>query len=337
MEIERNKSLKHFNTFGIDVKAKEYLKIESESALQKALLAYKNKEIFILSGGSNMLLTRSIEKLVLHIVIKGITTHAKENDRILITAGAGENWHDFVRYCIENNYGGLENLSLIPGNVGSAPIQNIGAYGVELKDTFEYCDAIEIRSGHKKRFYKQDCHFGYRDSIFKNSVKGKYIITQVTFNLSTANHKIDAEYGAIQKALEDANCTYPTIKDISEAVIKIRKSKLPDPSEIGNSGSFFKNPVVTLEHFEKLTHAYPDMPFYLIDQQHYKIPAGWLIEKSGFKGKRYGDAGVHKNQALVLVNYGLATGQEILDLAEKIKNKIKKEFNILLETEVNII
>ena len=337
MKIEHNKSLKDYNTFGIDVKASEFIKINSEEELIEILSIHKNKKIFILSGGSNMLLTKDIDSLVLYIAIKGITKIIQPNNSVLVSANAGENWHDFVQFCINNDFGGLENLSLIPGYVGSAPIQNIGAYGVELKDKFVSCEAIHIGTGERKNFTKEDCNFGYRNSIFKNELKGKYIITKVTFLLTTKEHILNTSYGAIENALKEKNTVFPNIKDISESVIAIRKSKLPDPSEIGNSGSFFKNPVITLKAFEQLQKLYANIPFYKVDEENIKVPAGWLIEQCGFKGKRWGDAGVHAKQALVLVNHNDATGQEILEVSKKIQETIKEKFDITLETEVNII
>ncbi|MHA7058379.1 UDP-N-acetylmuramate dehydrogenase [Aquimarina sp. M1] len=337
MKIEFNKSLKKHNTFGIHVNASEFLTINSEKELIEALSTHKEKKIFILSGGSNMLLTKDLNAVVLHIAIKGITTNLQPDNSVLVSANAGENWHDFVQFCIDHNFGGLENLSLIPGYVGSAPIQNIGAYGVELKDSFVSCEAIDIHTRNKKKFSKEDCNFGYRNSIFKNEIKGKYIITKVTFKLSTEKHILNTSYGAIENALKEKNITHPTIKDVAEAVIAIRRSKLPDPNEIGNSGSFFKNPVILKEKFTQLQKLYPNIPFYKVDSKNIKVPAGWLIEQCGFKGKRWGDAGVHSKQALVLVNYNNATGQEILELSKRIQQKIKEKFHITLETEVNII
>lgn len=338
MKIEKNQSLKDLNTFGLESFTAEYVNITSLDILKEALEHYKDQEVFILSGGSNMLLTGDLDKPVLHINIKGIETiQTDKEQKVLIKANAGEIWHDFVLFCVENNYGGLENLSLIPGYVGSAPIQNIGAYGTELKDTFVQCEAIHIKSGKKTTFTKEDCKFGYRNSIFKQEKKGQYIITSVTFLLTTTNHKTNTSYGAIEQELELKKKLHPTIKDISDAVISIRKSKLPDPKEIGNSGSFFKNPVVFTNIFEKIQEKYPDMPFYTIDKKFTKIPAGWLIEKCGFKGKRWGDVGVHQKQALVLVNYGNAKGKEVLELSEKIQKKVFEQFGITLESEVNII
>ncbi|WP_438425030.1 UDP-N-acetylmuramate dehydrogenase [Aquimarina macrocephali] len=337
MKIEYNKSLKKYNTFGIDVIAAEFAAITSESELDTMLSKNNKNPLFILSGGSNMLLTKNLDMLVLHIAIKGITVTEESDNYVSVSVNAGENWHDFVQYCIKNNYGGLENLSLIPGYVGSAPIQNIGAYGVELKDTMTSCEAIHITTRKKHIFLNKDCKFGYRNSVFKNDAKGEYIITKVTFRLTIKEHTLNTSYGAIENALIDQGISKPTIKDVSEAVIAIRKSKLPDPSQIGNSGSFFKNPVVDVNHFTRLQKTYPNIPFYKIDEEHIKIPAGWLIEQSGFKGKRWGDAGVHEKQALVLVNYDNASGNEILNVSKRILTDIKEKFDILLETEVNII
>ncbi|AXT63137.1 UDP-N-acetylmuramate dehydrogenase [Aquimarina sp. AD10] len=337
MKIAYHKSLREYNTFGIDVTAAEFLEITSETELKTILLKETKKPIFILSGGSNMLLTKNLDALVLHIAIKGIKVEKESEDSVIVTANAGENWHEFVQYCISKNYGGLENLSLIPGYVGSAPIQNIGAYGVELKDTFVSCEAVEISTGHSCTFTAKECKFEYRNSIFKNEVKGRYIITKVTFKLTKKNHILNTNYGAIETALATKKIIKPTIKDVSEAVIEIRKSKLPDPVKIGNSGSFFKNPVISSTQYLQLKNLYPTIPSYKINEESIKIPAGWLIEQCGFKGKRWGDAGVHEKQALVLVNYNNATGKEILEVSLNIKKEVLDKFNIKLETEVNIL
>jgi len=335
LKIQHNISLKQYNTFGIDVNAERFVEINSVLAL-KSLLAIE-KDLFIISGGSNMLLLSDIKKLVVFLNIEGIIIQETQENDVFVTANAGENWHDFVLWCIDQNYGGLENLSLIPGNVGSCPIQNIGAYGVEVKDTIHQVTAVEIATGKTRIFSNKECDFGYRNSVFKNELKGKYIITTVAFKLTKTTHKIFDGYGAIQAALKNANIISPTISDVSKAIIEIRSSKLPDPKEIGNSGSFFKNPVVNISIFNTLQLRYPTMPFYKISEEEVKIPAGWLIETCGFKGKKFGDAGVHKNQALVLVNYGNANGVEIYDLAQKIKATVLKTFGISLEIEVNII
>ncbi len=335
MNIQENISLKEYNTFGIDVNAKRFVSITSVYQLQQ--LIKEEKDIFLISGGSNMLLTKDIETLVVHINFKGISIDQQNHNDVYITVNAGENWHEFVLWCVSLNYGGLENLSLIPGNVGTCPIQNIGAYGVEVKDTITKVEAIEIKTGKLVSFSAEECQFGYRNSIFKNKAKGKYILTSVSFKLTKNNHKLNTSYGAIESELSSKGITNPTIKDISDAVITIRQSKLPDPKEIGNSGSFFKNPVISKEHFEKLQKNYPSIPSYVISDTEIKVPAGWLIEQSGFKGKRFGNYGVHEKQALVLVNYGDASGKEIYELAQKIQRTIKDTFDIDLEIEVNII
>jgi len=330
---KENISLKPYNTFGINVKAKKFVEV---NAVAELIYLLKNKEpYFILGGGSNMLLTKDIKNTILHINIKGIKVIKENKYSVYVEANAGENWHEFVLWNLKKDFGGVENLSLIPGNVGTCPVQNIGAYGVEVKDTIHQVHAIEIATGKKVSFKNNVCEFGYRNSIFKNKVKGQYIITSVVFKLTKQKHKLKYNYGAIQHELDHNGIDKPTIQAISKAIITIRETKLPNPKEIGNSGSFFKNPVVDKALFLKIQKENLEMPFYKVGTA-YKIPAGWLIEQSGFKGKRFGDAGVHKNQALVLVNYGNATGNEILDLAKKIQKKVKKLFYIALETEVNI-
>ena len=335
MTILENISLKNYNTFGIDVKAKRFVSIHSIVELQKLLS--KEKDLFLLSGGSNMLLTHDIEKLVVHIDIKGISIENENENSVEITVNAGENWHEFVLWCVENNYGGIENLSLIPGKVGTCPIQNIGAYGIEIKDTITKVSVVEIETGKIKNFTNEECKFGYRDSIFKNDQKDKFIIVTVSFRLSKKNHVFHTSYGAIEAELTTQKIGSQMLKNISEAVISIRKSKLPDPRELGNSGSFFKNPLISSTHFEKLQLEFPTIPNFKISETVVKIPAGWLIEQAGFKGKRFGNCGVHQKQALVLVNYGNATGVEILNLAKKIQKTILEKFQIELEIEVNII
>ncbi len=337
MHIEEHKSLKDYNTFNIQATARYFSSIGSIEDLKLALKSNIHPDIFILGGGSNMLLTKNIEALVLHINLKGIKIVSEDKNSVVLNVMAGENWHEFVQYCINNDYGGVENLSLIPGNVGTAPIQNIGAYGVELKDVFLDCNTLSIIDQSEKKFTKEECQFAYRNSIFKDQKKGKYIITNVTFKLTKNNHHTIIEYGSVKQELENSNIHPPSIKDISEVIIKIRESKLPNPNEIGNSGSFFKNPTINNIEFEKFNKNFPTAPFYKLSEFEYKIPAGWLIEKSGFKGQRFGDAGVHKNQALVLVNHGNASGKEILKLAEKIRTKVKQDFGILIEPEVNIV
>lgn len=335
MTISENISLKNYNTFGIDVKAKRFISINSVEELQQLLS--KEKELFLLSGGSNMLLTKDIEKLVAHIDIKGISIENEDENFVEVTVNAGENWHEFVLWCVNKNYGGLENLSLIPGKVGTCPMQNIGAYGVEVKDTITKVSVLEVETGKITSFSNEECKFDYRNSIFKTEVKDKYIIISVSFKLTKKYHVFHTSYGAIETELSSKKISNPNLKDISDAVIAIRKSKLPDPKELGNSGSFFKNPLITDKHFENLQKKFPTIPSYIISETELKIPAGWLIEQAGFKGKRFGNCGVHEKQALVLVNYGNASGIEILNLAKKIQKIILEKFEIELEIEVNII
>lgn len=335
MIIQENISLKPYNTFGIAAKARYFIEITSEEELQTALELKGYPEIFILSGGSNMLLTGDLERLVLFINLKGKEILEESESDVLIRVMAGENWHDLVLWSLEKGYGGLQNLALIPGNTGTAPIQNIGAYGVEIQDVFENCEAMDISSGEIHRFSREACQFGYRDSYFKREGKGKYIITSVELRLSKTNHKINTEYAPLKAALEQFDD--PGIGDIAQAVMAIRSSKLPDPKELGNSGSFFKNPVIQEGTYQNIKTSHPELPAYALEGGQFKVPAAWLIDQCGFKGKRYGDAGVHKKQALVLVNYGTASGTEILDLARKIQAAVKEKFGIQLDPEVNII
>ena len=333
--FQKNIPLRSLNTFGIAVTAKQFSEVTSFEEIKE--IVTHHKELFILSGGSNILLTKDIEKPVIYLNTKGIEIVDKNQESVWVKVEAGENWHEFVSWCLDKDFGGLENLSLIPGNVGTSPMQNIGAYGVEIKDCFESLEALEVCSGKIKTFNAEECSFGYRESVFKNNLKGQYIILNVTFKLTTKNHKINADYGAIRDQLRLNKVTNPGIGDISKAVIAIRQSKLPDPNEIGNSGSFFKNPVITLSHFKKLQTINPRMPYYRLSDDQIKIPAGWLVEKCGLKGKRIGDAGVHEKQALVLVNYKNATGLDILALAKTVQKAVLDEFEIELEMEVNII
>ena len=335
MNIIQNQSLKNYNTFGIDTNAQQFVSVNSISELKDILS--NNKEIFILGGGSNMLLTQDISTLVVHINLKGREIVEQNDDFAIVKAQAGENWHEFVLWCIDQNFGGIENLSLIPGNVGTTPIQNIGAYGVEIKDTMFSCEALNKKTLVIETFTNAQCKFEYRESVFKNELKDQYIITSVNFKLSKRNHNVSTTYGAIETELFHQNIKNPSLKDVSNAVIAIRQSKLPDPKELGNSGSFFKNPIVSNEIYEKAKALHPEMPHYVVSETHVKVPAGWLIEQAGFKGKRFGDAGVHKNQALVLVNYGTATGAEIVALSKNIQQTILEQFGIAIEAEVNII
>jgi len=337
MIIHEYFSLKNYNTFGIDATARYFVEVNTIDELQEIISDKDYPRKIILGGGSNMLLTDHIDALFIHVHLKGKRIISESADTVQIQVMAGENWHELVMWSLKNNFGGLENMSLIPGNTGTAPIQNIGAYGVELKDCFVSCEALRMVDQQLVNLNKEACKFGYRDSYFKNEGKDKYVITSVTLSLTKNNHKINSGYGAIEAQLESDSIEHPTIQDISKAVMAIRKSKLPDPKKLGNSGSFFKNPLVTKNEFEEFIANHPEAPFYRVSDVVYKIPAGWLIEQCGFKGKRYGDAGVHKNQALVLVNYNNATGKDILDLATKIIEEVRKKFKIEISPEVNLI
>jgi UDP-N-acetylmuramate dehydrogenase len=341
MQIHNNFSLKKYNTFGIEAKAKKFVSVHTKEELKSVLENHISKnsgeKIFILGGGSNMLLTQDIDALVIHVDLKGTTISKEDDDFVWVESQAGEVWHEFVLWTIDQNFGGLENMSLIPGNVGTTPVQNIGAYGTEIKDTFVSCEAINIKTLEMKTFTKDECHFGYRESVFKHEVKDQFVITSVVFKLTKRHHKINTSYGDIIKELENQNIVVPTLKEVSNAVIAIRKSKLPDPKELGNSGSFFKNPIISKVQFEKVQLKFPEVKHFEISPTEVKVPAGWLIEHSGLKGYRKDDAGVHKNQALVLVNYGNATGQEILALSRYVQKTVFDKYGIAIEAEVNVI
>ena len=324
-----------YNTFGIHAKARDLLHIKSVTQLL-AFLKSNSEPIFILGGGSNILLTKNMDAVVLRNEISGISLVSENEDCARVKAGGGENWHGFVEWAIQQQLGGVENLSLIPGTVGAAPIQNIGAYGVELKDIFESLEAVDLVSQQVVVFQKEQCDFGYRESFFKKQGRGRFFITAVTFRLQK-KPRINANYGDIQKILQAKGIANPGIKDISEAVIEIRRSKLPDPKVLGNAGSFFKNPEISAEAFTTFAEKYPEAPHYQLENGQVKIPAGWLIERAGWKGKRFGEAGCHEKQALVLVNYGNAKGQEIVDLAIRIQQDVMEKFGILLSPEVNWI
>ncbi len=338
MTINSHISLKPYNTFGIESIAKHFTTVDSIEHIKELLQhpIYHNHEHLILGGGSNMLLTKNIDALVIKNNLKGIEIINDSTDNVFVKCAAGEIWHEFVMWCIDKNYGGLENLSLIPGCTGASPMQNIGAYGVEIKDTFYELEAIHTLTGEVKTFSKSDCAFGYRESVFKHQFKNQFIITSVTFKLSK-NPTFNIEYGAIKQELDAMNINELNIKAISQAVINIRSSKLPNPKEIGNAGSFFKNPEVYATTYENLKTSFHNLVAYPLENGHYKLAAGWLIEQSGLKGYRIGDAGVHKLQALVLVNYGGATGADIYNLSSHVVNTVKEKFGIALEREVNII
>jgi UDP-N-acetylmuramate dehydrogenase len=322
----------------MDVKAKWFTAFSSEEELRERLANSRIKEesLLVLGGGSNILFTEDFEGIVLKNNIKGIHVLSETSDTVKIEVGAGETWHEFVTYAVNKGWSGIENLSLIPGSVGASPIQNIGAYGVEVKDVITTVHAVDINTGKSRQFTNAECRFGYRDSVFKQEEKGKWIITKVHFILHK-NGLLNTTYGAIKDTLDKMGIQFPSAKDVSQAVISIRQSKLPDPAKIGNAGSFFKNPEISKSQFDSLKNTYPDIISYPINDTKVKIPAGWLIEKAGWKGKNFGTYGVHKDQALVLVNYGHAAGEDIKQLAQAIRHSIWETFGIQLETEVNII
>jgi UDP-N-acetylmuramate dehydrogenase len=338
-EIRENISLKTLNTFGIDVRARYFTEITTENDLRELLAHpfFRSHKFLILGGGSNILFTRDFDGLVIRSSIAGKEIVGERGNFLLLKAGSGENWHDLVKHAVNNNWGGIENLSLIPGTAGAAPMQNIGAYGVEIKDVIEQVDTIDMNTGVHRSFNNADCQFGYRESIFKHELREKFFISSITLRLTLRDHQLNTSYGAIQDVLMQRSINHPTIKDVSDAVIHIRQSKLPDPRVTGNAGSFFKNPTIDMLSFESLKKAHPSIPSYPTDNQNVKVPAGWLIEQCGWKGKTFGNIGVHPLQALVLVNYGGGNGHEIFNLAQKISASVKEKFNIDLTTEVNVI
>jgi UDP-N-acetylmuramate dehydrogenase len=337
LQIQENVSLKNFNTFGIDVNARYFVEISHEDELAELFMdpQWQHMKRLVMGGGSNMLLVNDFDGLVIRVNIRGIK-HRISHEDVFVEAGAGEVWNDLVNYCVAHEYAGLENLSLIPGSVGASPIQNIGAYGVELKDVFHSCRAFEIATGTFRTFIKDDCGFGYRESVFKTTLKDRYIIVSVKFHLSLIPN-INLRYGAIEQELQNRGISKPGIKDISQVVSHIRVSKLPDPSTIGNAGSFFKNPVISTEQFSGIQQKFPNAVNYPADHGMVKLAAGWLIEQCGWKGKTIGHTGTWKNQSLVLVNHGHATGTEVYDLSSQIIDSVYTKFGVLLEREVNII
>lgn len=335
MKIQKNISLLPYNTFGIPVEATYFAEVHSVNDLRTALRS-GIRPVFVLGGGSNVLFTRDVEGLVLKNSIRGIEIVRRFKNKIWVKIGGGEVWHDFVVWAVKNNFGGVENLSLIPGSVGAAPVQNIGAYGVELKDIFVGLQAVELATGELRHFSRADCQFGYRDSFFKKEGKGKYCIASVTLSLTLKNHRLNISYGDIRKTLETNSVASPTIADVSRAVVQIRSSKLPDPAKIGNCGSFFKNPETPRAVLERIRPTHPNVPHFDLPNGKVKIPAGWLIEQCGWKGKRVGNTGCYEKQALVLVNHGGATGEEVKNLAFAIIESVEKEFGIRLEPEVNM-
>lgn len=336
MQLQKNISLKPYNTFGVDVLAQSFASFSNTGELSELIAQNARTHKLILGGGSNMLFTRNVDGLVLKNEIEGIEKIKEDDDAVYIKAGAGQNWHQFVLYCIENGWAGIENLSLIPGNVGASPMQNIGAYGVEIKDVFHELTAFHIDEKANYNFSAKDCQFGYRESVFKRKYKDQFVITSVTYKLK--KHPVyNTSYGAIEQELAAMGVKELSIKAVSDAVIRIRSSKLPDPKEIGNAGSFFKNPSVPKEQFLSLKEQFENIPGYENADGSVKLAAGWLIEQCGLKGYRKDDAGVHAKQALVLVNYGNATGMEIVAVSDLVVKSVLEKFNVALEREVNII
>lgn len=336
LQIVRDQSLKSYNTFGVEATASFFVQITSEKQLTDLFShdLFKKYTHLVIGGGSNVLFTQTFAGLIVKNSITGIKVH-EDGDYVLVSAGGGMVWDELVQYCVQNGYGGIENLSLIPGTVGASPVQNIGAYGVELEDVFYSCRAFDLQEGKFEEFLKSDCQFSYRDSIFKNAYKGRFIITEVTYQLSK-KHQFNISYGAVKEELERMGVQELNISAISQAVASIRVRKLPDPSTIGNAGSFFKNPIIALPEFEPLVKAYPDIIHFSAGPGQVKLAAGWMIEKAGFKGLRRGDTGTWKHQALVIVNHKNATGKEVYNFSEKIVKEVYNKFKILLEREVNI-
>lgn len=337
MEAKKQVSLVQYNTFGVSVSTPLFTEVRSSLELQEVLKDPRFEDALILGGGSNVLLLQDLSRPVIKISIPGIRIMEETEQTAIVSAGAGVVWHDLVMWCIANNLGGIENLSLIPGLAGAAPIQNIGAYGVELSHVFHNAIGIGRKTRDSKIFDAEDCEFGYRDSIFKNELKDEYVITTLRLSLTKTNHQLHLEYGGITQTLKEMGVTNPTIDNVAKAVIRIRSSKLPDPTKLGNAGSFFKNPIVLKDKAVQIAELYPDMPAYSIDNHFAKIPAGWLIEQAGFKGEVFGNVGMHKNQALVLVNYGAATGTELWKHAQRVMDAVLSTFDIELEPEVNLI
>lgn len=335
--IIKNQSLKSFNTFGVNASSEAFIKLEDESQLTELIKnnSLAAKKVLVLGGGSNLLFVNDYKGVILHPVMDSISVESIENQVATLNCDAGVEWDSFVEYCVDRNFGGIENLSYIPGSVGAAPVQNIGAYGAEVKDCIENVRAVNLSNGEVRVFSNEECCFGYRTSIFKNDLAGRYLITSVRFKLIFNPTEFNLSYGRVGERIKSQG--EPALRAIRDIIIQIRKEKLPEPDELGNAGSFFKNPVLEETLFNKIKNKYPKIPSYNTDTNHVKVPAGWLIEKCGWKGKRSGNTGVHVNQALVLVNYGGASGKEILDLSEEIISSVKDQFDITLEREVNVV
>lgn len=337
MNIQHNYPLLAHNTFGMDVEASVFVEYESVTELKEILLHQlcpEGKWLHI-GGGSNLLFTGDFDGMILHSAIKGFEVVGENEDEVLVRAGAGEVWDDFVAYTVEKGWYGAENLSLIPGEVGASAVQNIGAYGVEAKDLIVKVDTLEVETGKERVFGNEECGYAYRESVFKHALKGKYIVTHVTYRLfKHPSYRLD--YGNVRAELEKRGCEL-TLENVRQTIIDIRESKLPDPKVQGNAGSFFMNPIVPRPLFEELLSKYPSMPFYEVDAERVKIPAAWMIDQCGWKGKQLGRAGVHNKQALVLVNCGGATGQEIIALSEEIQRSVFDKFGVRISPEVNFI
>ncbi|MCD9018388.1 UDP-N-acetylmuramate dehydrogenase [Fulvivirgaceae bacterium QH1ED-6-2] len=339
IHVQQNIDLSPYNTFGIQASAKAFTTVHSVSEVQALIQspAFIQQKVLLLGGGSNLLLTQDFDGLVVKIEIMGKEIVRETDDQVVLKVGAGENWHALVLYCVERGWGGVENLSLIPGTAGAAPMQNIGAYGTEMKDVIVEVEAVEIRTANVHTFSNEACAFGYRDSIFKQQAKGLYIITAITLALTKRDHALNISYGAVRETITALGYAEPSVKAISDAVIHIRRSKLPDPAVIGNAGSFFKNPTIPAAHYAALQQHYPSAPGYPAEEGMVKVPAGWLIEQCGWKGKRTGNIGVHQHQALVLVNYGGGKGNDLWQLALQIQHSVKEKFNIDIHPEVNVV
>lgn len=335
MEIQTNVPLRTRNTFGINAIAHRFVAVHTVAELQNLLPT--TEPVLIMGAGSNLLITNDIKNLVIHNCIQGIEIIRQDEQHAYVRAGAGESWHGLVEWCVERDLGGIENLSLIYGTVGAAPVQNIGAYGVELQDVLEELEAVELTTGKRRIFRADDCRFGYRESIFKREHKGEYCIISITLRLTQHPTAFNTTYGDIQHTLQQMGIKQPTLKTISQAVIHIRQQKLPNPAEVGNAGSFFKNPIISKRQYKELQERFSAIPSFPLNETQLKIPAAWLIQQVGWRGKRIGDAGVFPNHALILVNYGNATGNDIKNLAYDIIADVYQKFNIMLVPEVNIL
>ena len=337
--IQEHKDLRPLNTFGVAARARYFTEIADADGLSNLFRhdTFRNMPLLVLGGGSNILFKGDFNGLVIHCSVKGIRTETTGDSEVLVTAGAGESWHGLVTHCVESGLGGIENLALIPGSCGAAPIQNIGAYGREVESVIEGVEGIHLMTGETFRMSREECHFGYRESIFKHDFEKKFFISSVTLRLTHKNHVVNSGYEALAAVLGPKQTEKPTIREVYDAVVEVRKKKLPDPAVTGNAGSFFKNPIITAAQLAMLREMHSSIPFYNVDNQHVKVPAGWLIEQAGWKGKQEGHVGVHKHQALVIVNHGNATGSEILTFSQRIQTDVSEKFGITLEREVNVV